>query len=98
MQNILKFLDLFPGRQMRRDFFNRCIPPLWFWLRAAFMFSVGAALMSFGLPSYGRILMTLATVQLVGSVLAVFFQELAKAINRYSGTKPKKSKSIDIDG
>ncbi len=82
-------LDRLPGRTIRKDFRKRAIPPLWMWLRSAFYIAVGSMLIHFGLAGYGKILITLAMVQLVGTVLAIFFQEVAKGINRFRGIKKK---------
>lgn len=79
-----------PGNTIRKDFRKRAIPPLWMWLRSAFYILVGAGLSYLELGNYGHVLITLAVVQLVGTVLAVFFQEMAKGINRVKDKKSNK--------
>jgi len=81
-----------PGRQIRDALKKRAIPPLWMWLRFAFFISIGGFLFSINLDSYGRILLTLSTIQLVSSMLAIVFQEIAKGLERKFQFRKKKNK------
>jgi len=89
MNKAAEFYRKIPGKTVLKKYKARAVPPLWMWLRSGFYLCVGLFLNFVNLGNYGRIVITLAFLQLIGSSLAFFFQEVAAGYKRRF--QPKKN-------